>query len=143
MYLKRCDKGFVAVSYTHLNNSGVMISGLMNVTGNMASGFQFSGVSNITGQSFNGMMTSGLLNVVGENMNGLQIAGIANITAKDLNGAQIGLCNYATKAHGFQIGLVNYYREDMKGLQPVSYTHLGSRRRTHRGTRRPVRTYVP
>ena len=35
-----------------------MISGLMNVTGNMASGFQFSGVSNITGQSFNGMMTS-------------------------------------------------------------------------------------
>lgn len=63
------------------------------------------------------MMTSGLLNVVGENMNGLQIAGIANITAKDLNGAQIGLCNYATKAHGFQIGLVNYYREDMKGLQ--------------------------
>ena len=50
-------------------------------------------------------------------MNGLQIAGIANITAKDLNGAQIGLCNYATKAHGFQIGLVNYYREDMKGLQ--------------------------
>ena len=109
-----------------------MISGLMNVTGNMASGFQFSGVSNITGQSFNGMMTSGLLNVVGENMNGLQIAGIANITAKDLNGAQIGLCNYATKAHGFQIGLVNYYREDMKGLQlgvrfknQLFYTILG------------------
>jgi hypothetical protein len=114
------SKGVIISGLTGIggdNNSGVMISGLMNVTGNMASGFQFSGVSNITGQSFNGMMTSGLLNVVGENMNGLQIAGIANITAKDLNGAQIGLCNYATKAHGFQIGLVNYYREDMKGLQ--------------------------
>ena len=114
------SKGVIISGLTGIggdNNSGVMISGLMNVTGNMASGFQFSGVSNITGQSFNGMMTSGLLNVVGENMNGLQIAGIANITAKDLNGAQIGLCNYATKAHGFQIGVVNYYREDMKGLQ--------------------------
>ena len=30
---------------------------------------------------------------------------------------QVGLCNYATKAHGLQIGLVNYYREDMKGFQ--------------------------
>ena len=66
-----------------------MISGFMNVTGNMASGLHFSGVANITGQSFGGLMASGLLNVVGEHMNGLQIAGIANITASKLNGVQI------------------------------------------------------
>ena len=99
------------------NNSGLMISGFMNVTGNMASGLHFSGVANITGQSFGGLMASGLLNVVGEHMNGLQIAGIANITASKLNGMQVALCNYATKARGLQIGLVNYYKEDMKGLQ--------------------------
>ena len=62
-------------------------------------------------------MASGLLNVVGEHMNGLQIAGIANITASKLNGVQIALCNYATQARGLQIGLVNYYKEDMKGFQ--------------------------
>ncbi len=77
-----------------------MISGFMNVTGNMASGLHFSGVANITGQSFGGLMASGLLNVVGEHMNGLQIAGIANITASKLNGVQVALCNYATKARG-------------------------------------------
>lgn len=94
-----------------------MISGFMNVTGNMASGLHFSGAANITGQSFGGLMASGLLNVVGEHMNGLQIAGIANITASKLNGVQIALCNYATQARGLQIGLVNYYKEDMKGFQ--------------------------
>ena len=99
------------------NNSGLMISGFMNVTGNMASGLHFSGAANITGQSFGGLMASGLLNVVGEHMNGLQIAGIANITASKLNGVQVALCNYATKARGLQIGLVNYYKEDMKGFQ--------------------------
>ena len=113
-------KGVIIAGLTSIggdNTSGVMMSGFMNVTGNMASGFQFSGAANITGQSYNGMVTSGLLNVVGEDMNGLQIAGIANITARKLNGLQIALCNYATKARGLQIGLVNYYREDMKGLQ--------------------------
>lgn len=99
------------------NNSGLMISGFMNVTGNMASGLHFSGAANITGQSFSGLMASGLLNVVGEHMNGLQMAGIANITASKLNGVQVALCNYATKARGLQIGLVNYYKEDMKGFQ--------------------------
>ncbi len=99
------------------NTSGLMISGFMNVTGNMASGLHFSGAANITGQSFGGLMASGLLNVVGEHMNGLQIAGIANITASKLNGVQVALCNYATQARGLQIGLVNYYKEDMKGFQ--------------------------
>lgn len=99
------------------NHVGVMISGFMNVAGNRASGLHLSGAANITGQSFKGVMTSGLLNVVGKHMNGLQLAGLANVTAEKLNGAQIALCNYATKVRGFQIGLVNYYREDMKGFQ--------------------------
>lgn len=99
------------------NLSGAMISGFMNVTGDEASGVQLSGAANITGESFSGWMVSGLLNVTGEHTNGLQIAGIANITASRLNGVQIALCNYATQARGLQIGLVNYYREEMKGLQ--------------------------
>lgn len=114
------SKGVIIAGLTSIggdNNSGVMMSGLMNVTGNMASGLHLSGLANITGQSFSGMMASGLLNVVGENTNGLQIAGLGNITAKKLNGVQLSLCNYATQARGLQIGLVNYYKEDMKGLQ--------------------------
>lgn len=114
------SKGVIISGLTGIggdNNSGVMLSGMMNVTGNMASGLHLSGVSNITGQRFNGMMASGLLNVVGENMNGLQMAGLANITAHRLNGVQLGVCNYATQARGLQIGLVNYYKEDMKGFQ--------------------------
>ena len=98
------------------NTAGVMMSGFMNVTGNMASGLQFSGAANITGQSFNGMITSGLLNVVGENMNGLQIAGIANITGTQLRGVQWH-CATMPHSRGLQIGLVNYYREDLKGFQ--------------------------
>ena len=96
---------------------GVQIAGVSNISGDNTIGLSTAGLVNITGQSYNGMVTSGLLNVVGEDMNGLQIAGIANITARKLNGLQIALCNYATKARGLQIGLVNYYREDMKGLQ--------------------------
>ena len=29
----------------------------------------------------------------------------------------MALCNYATQVRGLQIGLVNYYREDLKGFQ--------------------------
>lgn len=89
----------------------------MNVTGNTASGMQLSGLSNITGETFDGVMTAGFLNVAGEKMNGWQMAGLANIAGKALNGIQIGTFNYATQAHGVQIGLINYYKDEMKGLQ--------------------------
>lgn len=99
------------------NTSGLLLSGIMNISGNTASGVQFSGMANITGQTFSGIMASGLLNVAGEDMNGIQLAGLGNIAAKELNGVQIGLGNYATRAHGLQVGLVNYYKEDMSGFQ--------------------------
>ncbi|WP_294629743.1 hypothetical protein [uncultured Bacteroides sp.] len=113
-------KGIIIAGLTAIggdNTSGAMVSGFMNVTGNRTSGIHLSGVANIAGQRFNGVMASGLLNVAGENMNGLQTAGLANITAAQAAGAQIALCNYATKVRGLQIGLVNYYREEMKGFQ--------------------------
>ena len=100
------------VNITGDRAQGVVISGLTSIGGDNNSGLMISGFMNVTGN-----MASGLLNVVGEHMNGLQIAGIANITASKLNGVQVALCNYATKARGLQIGLVNYYKEDMKGLQ--------------------------
>ena len=57
------------------------------------------------------------MGIPGENLNGVQLTGLANIVASRMNGVQIGLGNYATKAKGLQIGLVNYYKEEMKGFQ--------------------------
>lgn len=113
-------KGIVISGLTSIggdNTTGMMVSGFMNVTGETASGLQLSGLANITGENLSGMMASGFLNVTGRNMNGIQIAGIANISANSLSGMQIGLCNYATQVHGIQLGLINYYRKSMKGLQ--------------------------
>lgn len=99
------------------NMNGVMISGIMNVTGDKTAGVQLAGLTNITGSTFDGLMAGGLLNITGADMNGMQISGIGNIAAEKLNGIQIGLGNYATQAHGLQIGLVNYYKDEMHGLQ--------------------------
>ena len=98
------SKGMLFSGLTNISGDhtyGVMASGVMNISGDKAGGAQLSGLANITGSTFNGIMAGGLLNVVGEN----------------LNGVQIGLGNYATKAKGLQIGLVNYYKEEMKGFQ--------------------------
>lgn len=113
-------KGVLITGLTNIagdNTSGVMVSGIMNVTGNKASGVQIAGLANVTGEKFNGVIFSGLLNVVGETMNGIQFSGLANMAGKQLNGMQAGLFNYATTAHGLQIGLVNYYKNEMKGFQ--------------------------
>jgi hypothetical protein len=87
--------------------SGVMIGGLLNVVGDSSSGVQLSGIANVVGSNFSGLALSGMLNVAGEDVSGLQVAGLANIATKRMNGLQIGLFNYATELHGFQLGLVN------------------------------------
>lgn len=113
-------KGVLITGLTNIagdNTSGVMISGIMNVTGNKSSGVQLGGLANVTGERFGGVIASGLLNVVGETMSGVQFSGLANIVGGQLNGMQGGLFNYATKARGLQIGLVNYYKDEMKGFQ--------------------------
>lgn len=113
-------KGVLITGLTNIagdNTSGVMISGIMNVTGNKSSGVQLGGLANVTGERFGGVIASGLLNVVGETMNGVQLSGLANVVGGQLNGIQGGLFNYATKARGLQIGLVNYYKDEMKGFQ--------------------------
>ena len=99
------------------NTAGVMASGIMNISGDKAAGVHMAGLANITGATFDGVMASGLLNVAGEHLNGVQISGLANIVAMRMNGVQIGLANYATHARGLQIGLVNFYKESMKGFQ--------------------------
>jgi hypothetical protein len=99
------------------NTRGLMISGIMNITGDKAAGVQLAGLANVTGEEYDGLMMSGLLNVVGEKMNGLQLSALANVTGGQMNGAQLGLFNFASKAKGLQIGLFNYYKDDMKGLQ--------------------------
>lgn len=113
-------KGVLLSGMTNIsgdNTSGVMASGIMNISGDKANGVQLAGLANITGSTLNGVMAGGLLNVAGEHLNGIQMAGLANVVASQMNGVQIGLGNYATKAKGLQIGLVNYYKDEMKGFQ--------------------------
>lgn len=99
------------------NSAGLMASGIMNISGDKAKGVHLAGVANVTGSTFNGLMAAGLLNVASEHMNGVQISGLGNIVVSRMNGVQIGLANFSTKARGLQIGLVNYYKDEMKGFQ--------------------------
>lgn len=114
------SRGVMITGLTNIagdNTAGVMLSGAMNMTGERASGLQISGVANVTGETYNGVILSGLLNIVGSHMNGIQLSGIGNIAGEQMNGVQMGLFNFASKAKGLQIGLVNYYKDEMKGLQ--------------------------
>lgn len=115
------------------NSSGFIVGGLLNITGEKATGVQLSGLANISGGDFKGVTASGLLNVVGEDLKGIQLSGLGNITAGNVQGIQIsGLgnvaggtatgvqiapINVAVHAKGLQIGLVNYYKESLKGFQ--------------------------
>lgn len=115
------------------NSSGFIVGGLLNITGEKATGVQLSGLANISGGDFKGVTASGLLNVVGEDLKGIQLSGLGNITAGNMQGiqisglgnvaggtvkgAQIAPINVAVHAKGLQIGLVNYYKESLKGFQ--------------------------
>lgn len=114
------SRGVMITGLTNIagdNTTGLMVSGVVNITGDKAAGVQLSGLANITGATYNGLMGSGLLNVVGNNMNGVQMSGLANVVGEQMKGTQFGLFNYASKAKGLQIGLVNYYKDEMKGFQ--------------------------
>ena len=113
-------KGVLLSGLTNIagdNSRGLMVGGLTNITGEKGIGMQLAGISNIAGSTFDGLMSAGLLNVVGGTLNGVQLSGLGNITGKQLNGVQISLFNFATRANGLQIGLVNYYKDEMKGFQ--------------------------
>lgn len=99
------------------NMRGLTVSGLLNVVGGDQSGIQLSGLTNITSSSLRGVSVAGLFNVVGDNLTGLQLSGLCNISGKQLNGMQISLYNYAESVNGVQIGLVNYYKKELKGFQ--------------------------
>ena len=115
------------------DNNGVSLSGLMNLSGNQTRGVQLSGMSNITGLNFEGGALSGLLNVAGGDVKGVQMAGVANITVGNMRGVQISgignvtgdlvqgvqmaSINIASRVKGLQIGLFNYYKEQLDGFQ--------------------------
>ena len=99
------------------NAVGLSAAGLVNITGDGSKGVIISGLTGIGGDNNSGVMISGLMNVTGNMASGFQFSGVSNITGQSFNGMMTsGLLN-VTKAHGLQIGLVNYYREDMKGFQ--------------------------
>lgn len=97
--------------------AGIVVGGLLNVAGESAAGVQLSGMANITGKNLTGISLSGLLNVAGNDMTGLQVAGLINVAGAKMAGMQVGLFNYATRAYGVQLGLVNYRQKEMKGIQ--------------------------
>lgn len=115
------------------NVQGVILGGLLNISGEGSSGVHFAGLANIAGGNFKGLSSSGLLSVAGKNLNGVQLAGLANITAENMTGIQLsGLgnvtggtargvqlspANMAVRAKGLQIGLFNYYKENLDGFQ--------------------------
>lgn len=111
------------VSVTGLANvcgdgsKGIFAGGVINVTTGSSEGVQLAGVSNILSGNFDGLMLAGLLNVSGGTVNGLQISPLGNITTEQMNGIQLGIGNFANRATGLQIGLVNYYREQLDGFQ--------------------------
>lgn len=113
-------KGVLLSGLTNIagdNSRGLMASGLTNITGEKGKGMQLAGISNIAGATFDGVMSAGLLNIVGSTINGLQLSGLGNVAGKQLNGLQIGLFNFATRVNGLQIGVVNCYKDEMKGFQ--------------------------
>lgn len=99
------------------DNCGLSIGGLMNLSGNQTRGMQLSGMANITGLNFEGVSLSGLLNVAGGDATGLQMAGLSNVVGGRMCGVQMAVANIAVRAKGIQIGLVNYYRENLDGFQ--------------------------
>lgn len=122
--------GLVGVSGKR--TQGIMASGLLNITGENSEGAFIGGIANICGENSNGLMLSGLLNVNGEDMRGVQAAGLLNIAGHDmtglqlggllnvterLNGMQVGTANIAIRARGVQLGILNYYHEELQGVQ--------------------------
>lgn len=111
------------ISFSGLTNivgndsKGVMLGGVLNISGNNVKGVQIAGLSNICGTNLTGLALSGLLNVTGNNMKGIQLSGLGNITGGEMTGAQIGAANVAVRAKGVQIGLFNYYKEKIDGIQ--------------------------
>jgi len=112
---------------------GISAGGLINLTGTTTKGWQMAGLASITGEQLSGIMTSGALNVVGGNMSGIQMSGLGNITGgtmrgiqlsgignlvgENMVGLQIAPMNYVTHGSGLQIGIFNYYKENLDGFQ--------------------------
>lgn len=129
-------RGLLASSIANIageNSAGLVIGGLMNICGENAAGVHLGGITNIAGGNFRGVALAGLLGVAGGSVNGVQISGLGNITAEDLHGIQVSALlnvtgkemtglqlspvNMAIRAKGLQIGLVNYYKENLDGFQ--------------------------
>lgn len=129
-------RGLLAASLANItgeNSTGAVIGGLMNICGENASGVHLGGITNIAGGDFTGVAIAGLLGVAGGSVSGIQISGLSNITAQNTHGVQIAALfnvtgqaihglqlspvNMAIRAKGLQIGLVNYYKEELDGFQ--------------------------
>lgn len=94
---------------------GASLGGLLNIVSKEASGVHVGGIALISERQ-KGLNVGGLVNVNSDRLQGVQIAGLGNITSH-FQGAQIALCNVAVRARGLQIGLINYYKDNLDGFQ--------------------------
>ncbi len=99
------------------NSRGLMAAGLVNIGAGRSGGVELAGLSNINAAHYDGLQLAGLMNVAGDTLRGIQATTILNMAAKEMSGAQIGMLNFAIRARGLQIGLVNFYSEKLDGFQ--------------------------
>ena len=97
--------------------TGLSLAGLANIAGDRQRGLMLSGLLGICGTTMQGMQLSGLGNITGESMRGVQLSALGNVTGDTLKGVQIAPINLARRVKGVQIGLFNYYKEQLDGIQ--------------------------
>ena len=63
-----------------------------------------------------GVALSGLVSTAGDTMTGLTVSAYNRVTG-NMNGISLGIINYAHTLYGFQIGLINYVRDNPKYIK--------------------------
>jgi hypothetical protein len=86
---------------------GVQIAGPANVATGRVAGVQVAGALNVAADDVRGLQIAGAANVATGRVAGVQLAGALNV-ADESSGAQIAPFNVARRAHGLQLGVVNY-----------------------------------
>ncbi|MCD8310570.1 MAG: hypothetical protein LUB83_05080 [Prevotellaceae bacterium] len=105
------------VNVTGSDNYGVLASGLVNIAGSQSTGLELAGLANVGASHVEGVQLAGLLNVAAGSMKGVQLSGLGNVASQNTDGVQLAPCNILVRGRGLQIGLVNYYREQLDGFQ--------------------------
>ena len=113
-------RGIIATGLVNIvggNLHGMAVAGMLNINETKVRGIQMSGVGNIASHEVEGLQLSGIFNIATGSVRGIQAAALLNLAGTTLSGMQVGAMNVAVEATGLQVGLVNYYRKRLNGVQ--------------------------